>query len=284
MIRLLIASLLVVLLVSCGESVDSDAELASEEACGENFCMIFSTTDSGVDVSIKTEIQTAVSLKLEFELEGMTSSVPLPYQGSFRGAGTTKILTISKDTGDGPWSYRYNYTHRIGLLDVTHDDSVVYRIPYNTGEAYVLTQGYNGSFSHMGESALDFNLPEGTEVRAARAGTVVRTRTNFILAGLTEDFKDKANLVTVVHIDGSIGEYIHLQQGGVVVNPGDSVIAGSLLGYSGNTGFSEGSHLHFHVSRNLTVDIKETISVSFKTETSDAQMLEEGQSYIAADL
>jgi murein DD-endopeptidase MepM/ murein hydrolase activator NlpD len=136
----------------------------------------------------------------------------------------------------------------------------------------------------MGESALDFNLPEGTEVRAARAGTVVRTRTNFTLAGLTEDFKDKANLVTVVHIDGSIGEYIHLPQGGVVANPGDSVIAGSLLGYSSNTGFSAGPHLHFHVSRNLTVDIRETISVNFKTETSDAQMLEEGQSYTAADL
>ncbi|WP_156492568.1 M23 family metallopeptidase, partial [Oleiphilus sp. HI0080] len=42
----------------------------------------------------------------------------------------------------------------------------------------------------------------------------------------------------------------HLLIGKVLVKPGDSVETGQLLGYSGNTGFSTGPHLHFVIQYN----------------------------------
>jgi hypothetical protein len=49
--------------------------------------------------------------------------------------------------------------------------------------------------------------------------------------------------------DGTFAAYIHLVQNGSVVNEGDVVTEGQLIGYSGNTGNSSGPHLHFHVWR-----------------------------------
>ncbi len=41
--------------------------------------------------------------------------------------------------------------------------------------------------------------------------------------------------------------YWHLQKDGVLVNIGDTVKQGQLIGYSGNTGYTAFPHLHFQV-------------------------------------
>jgi murein DD-endopeptidase MepM/ murein hydrolase activator NlpD len=53
----------------------------------------------------------------------------------------------------------------------------------------------------------------------------------------------------VLHDDGTLTEYVHLMQGGSAVRVGEKVAAGKLIGYSGNTGYSAGPHLHFAVVR-----------------------------------
>jgi murein DD-endopeptidase MepM/ murein hydrolase activator NlpD len=69
---------------------------------------------------------------------------------------------------------------------------------------------------------------------------------------------DKANTVAIVHDDGTVAEYAHLSPGPDSVKPGQRVAAGELLGYSGNTGYSSGPHLHFIVSRPTVADGKVT--------------------------
>ena len=44
--------------------------------------------------------------------------------------------------------------------------------------------------------------------------------------------------------------YIHLQPPGPVVSPGNTIAQGALLGYMGNTGLSNGAHLHFGIRYN----------------------------------
>src|SRR5699024_2953582 len=47
--------------------------------------------------------------------------------------------------------------------------------------------------------------------------------------------------------DGVYAMYAHLIAGSVTVKPGDSVTAGQVLGYLGNTGNANASHLHFQL-------------------------------------
>lgn len=83
----------------------------------------------------------------------------------------------------------------------------------------------------------DFDCAVGTPVYAMRAGTV-----NFAgLSGATVDV-GYGNYVRVQHDGGYETGYGHLQAINVAV--GAAVQAGTLLGFSGNTGKSTGAHLH----------------------------------------
>jgi murein DD-endopeptidase MepM/ murein hydrolase activator NlpD len=91
---------------------------------------------------------------------------------------------------------------------------------------------------------------------------VVRVVEDFSRGGTEERLRKRANLIFILHADGTIARYLHLQRGGAHVEVGDRVAAGDLIGFSGNTGYSQGPHLHFDVFRvdeNLewqTVDLR----------------------------
>ena len=55
------------------------------------------------------------------------------------------------------------------------------------------------------------------------------------------------NFVVVDIGDGHYAFYAHLQPGSPTVAEGDEVTKGQVLGLLGNTGNSDGPHLHFHV-------------------------------------
>jgi murein DD-endopeptidase MepM/ murein hydrolase activator NlpD len=61
---------------------------------------------------------------------------------------------------------------------------------------------------------------------------------------------DQANMVAVLHDDGTIALYGHLHWDSIQVHIGQHVDRGQALGNSGSTGFSTGPHLHFVVMRN----------------------------------
>jgi hypothetical protein len=62
--------------------------------------------------------------------------------------------------------------------------------------------------------------------------------------GPTGDARDN-NLVVLRHSAAVVSEYVHLRKEGSVVKEGEHVLAGDLIGFSGNTGSSENPHLHF---------------------------------------
>ena len=47
-------------------------------------------------------------------------------------------------------------------------DTVVFDLPFENGQKFKISQGYNGAFSHQNENALDFDMPIGTKILAAR--------------------------------------------------------------------------------------------------------------------
>jgi hypothetical protein len=118
---------------------------------------------------------------------------------------------------------------------------------------YPISQSPNGGYSHPGSYAIDFATPDiGTRVFAMRAGKVIKVVDDYPDTGGGYENRNRVNYVAIQHENGYISLYLHLQQGfsrqtGVVV--GNTVNAGDLIGYSGNSGWSSGQHLHVEVDK-----------------------------------
>jgi murein DD-endopeptidase MepM/ murein hydrolase activator NlpD len=106
----------------------------------------------------------------------------------------------------------------------------------------------SSSVSHVGHlrNAIDFLVPEGTPVYAAAEGVVTALKDDSNVGGRDPQFWYEGNYVVVRH-EGESTSYEHLRYRGVVVRVDERVQEGQLIGYSGNTGYSRGPHLHFEV-------------------------------------
>jgi len=127
------------------------------------------------------------------------------------------------------------------------DSSYIYTLPFEHKKKVFLIQAYESKFSHKDERALDFKVKTGTKVCAARDGVVTATRKDSDKGGLKPENISDGNYVTIKHNDGSVAWYWHFQKDGVLVNEGDTIKTGQIIGLSGNTGYSAFPHLHFEV-------------------------------------
>jgi murein DD-endopeptidase MepM/ murein hydrolase activator NlpD len=194
-----------------------------------------------------------------------------------------RAFTVIRKKTDKPWRYQYHYRWRWGNPDARHDKSHIYRLPFEEGRKVFVGQGFKGKFSHGGEQkyAIDWTVPVGTPVRAARAGLVVSVESRYSRGGPSPNFLNVANNIAVMHEDGTFGNYLHLKKDGVAVRVGQNVEAGELIGYSGNTGFSTEPHLHFHVYEPNDGWESEPIKIRFTTQEGHDIILKEGRTYTA---
>jgi hypothetical protein len=170
-------------------------------------------------------------------------------------------------TGTTPPSVQYRYVYLPGDPDAVPDAGVSYRAPFSVGRSFPITQSYPDSATHLTRDsiyAVDFAMPVGTDIVAARDGVVFDvSSTNFKGGPEADQYASLANIVRILHDDGTYAVYAHLNWNSIRVNPGDRVSAGQYIADSGNTGFSSGPHLHFAVQRNLGMRV-ESIPVTFR--------------------
>lgn len=161
-------------------------------------------------------------------------------------------VVYPEDSSSG-YRFRTAGKARAGIVGALHDPSTLYRLPYLDGRSFTIGQAPGGKITthNTPESrfAIDFPMPEGTLILAARDGTVIEVEDNYTEGGKESRLLTQANDICILHVDGTIATYAHLMPGGVSVKPGQQVTVGQLIGYAGSTGYSSGPHLHFVVSR-----------------------------------
>jgi len=164
----------------------------------------------------------------------------------------------------------FSQTNDYSILDLKAgkfiaDSSPVYLLPFENGKKVFLIQAYESKMSHKGERALDFKVKKGTKICAARDGVVIAAREDSDEGGLKPENLSDGNYVSIEHKDKSVSHYWHLKKNGLIVNVGDTVSAGQLIGESGNTGYSAFPHLHFEVAGNDANGNYKQLATRFKT-------------------
>jgi murein DD-endopeptidase MepM/ murein hydrolase activator NlpD len=156
-------------------------------------------------------------------------------------------------------------------------DTYQYGLPFEKGKSFRVVQGYGGLFSHSNVAAIDFSMPVGTPVHAAREGIIYGYKDDSDEGGMFEDNKKSANYIIIKHDDGSFGCYWHLAKNGVLIKKG-RVSKGQQIALSGATGLVIRPHLHFSVKRRLTYDKDSFVQTKFAT-TKGVLILKNGRKY-----
>jgi murein DD-endopeptidase MepM/ murein hydrolase activator NlpD len=226
----------------------------------------------GVELAVVSTQVAPVTLSITVAGKNAAPDREMPVVVSCPGPGKYPFVILKPVQEDQSFSWKVKYDWRFGQVAATHDPKLVYALPFKSGQSFVIGQGFHGTFTHSGndEFAVDFDLPIGTEVLAARSGTVVLVVDKFDRGGPDLSLREKANYVLVRHDDGTLGEYVHLKRDGARVKPGQGVRVGDLIGLSGDVGYSRGAHLHFAVFRAVNGIDRETFPMRFKAREGEA--------------
>ena len=123
-----------------------------------------------------------------------------------------------------------------GSIGIIEDGELCWPLP---GHTYISCNfGDDDAFGNSGHRGTDIPAPEGTPILAAHGGTV-------IISGWNNSY---GNQVLLDNGAGLSTRYAHMTA--AAVSAGETVTAGQVIGYVGNTGDSTGFHLHFEVMQN----------------------------------
>ncbi len=128
--------------------------------------------------------------------------------------------------------------------------SNVFITQYFGDTAFSRTGIYNGK----GHNGIDFRAPVGTPIKAVLSGIVEETG-NTDLKPYCESY---GKWVFIRHANGLSSVYGHLSL--IKAKAGDRVNTGDIVGYSGDTGFAFGAHLHLSLFASQGVSVQPLVN------------------------
>jgi len=201
------------------------------------------------------------------QADNVRAQPALPARFVLPGNRETGLVAFQALEPTEAFSYRLAYTLVPGAPRDTLPADLDFYPPFARGQTWTISQGLDDNHTHSDAAnryAVDIVMPLGTRVLAARGGRVMDTEDRHPDQGRKDEaFLEKANFVRILHDDGTMAVYAHLQQNGVHVHPGLRVPAGHWIANSGNSGFSSGPHLHFVVQMNIGMAL-ESLPLRFR--------------------
>ncbi len=242
--------------------------------------------DQQIEFVADNDFHAPVEVVLKFDkLSGFQYPDPdKPLRWVVPAQAETVILRLGLRTDGSAPDVSYRYEYLVGNPTARHAPHKPYRIPYAQATRYPVTQAYPDAVTHQTPDsayAVDFAMPVGTDIFAAREGVVFVVAAKNYRGGLdTSRQGADANVVQILHDDGTWAVYAHLNRSSIRVRPGDRVRRGELIAESGNTGYSTGPHLHFAVIRNAGMQLV-SVPIEFEGPNSTPVVPARGQVLMA---
>lgn len=208
---------------------ESNKLLASLVARGEEYQQMIAQSEERLEEQMlelaQKEIEYTQALQQEWEAaHPVTEPVEPEEETTEEGETTTQPETeeeVDAPASSGGWVMPCDYAYVSSSFDPGRLHPIL---------GYV--RPHNG---------VDLAAYLGNPVYATRSGTVTVTDYEWDGAG---------NYVFINHGDGFSSVYMHMDY--YIVEAGDYVSAGEVIGYVGTTGLSDGPHLHFGIAYNGT--------------------------------
>jgi murein DD-endopeptidase MepM/ murein hydrolase activator NlpD len=243
------------------------------------------STKEGVTLFAQNTYYAPIQLAFRIVMpQNIESNTPLRGMQMLPPRGDATLLSVGAADPSMPVTFDYEYQFLPGDPQAQHRPDRPYRFPFGKSSSFLVTQAYPDTVTHTDPSsqyAIDFAMPIGTHIDAARGGVVIEIASDFFEAGV-DAAKDgpRANVVRVLHDDGTMSLYGHLNWNSIRVVPGQRIERGEYIADSGNTGFSTGPHLHFVVQRNRGGAII-SLPIEFETATGAGAAVRSNERYTA---
>lgn len=211
---------------------------------------IIAHNQGGVPVFVRIDIKNGVNVRASNTSTGLQKVLE-------PGAKDSMMVVIPADPNK-EMSFGWETKMVLGRGTARGEHDGIYRVPFPGDLTFETLNTADDSHAHVNEAhTFDIIMPEGTPVIAARSGVVAdvkgEARGDRVANGMRPVYESKedadrmGNYIRIMHEDGTIAEYRHLQDASVMVRTGQRVEAGTQIALSGNSGKSRVPHLHFGV-------------------------------------
>ncbi|MGA9573840.1 MAG: M23 family metallopeptidase [Lysobacterales bacterium] len=236
------------------------------------------------EYSFFNNIHGPVELELKLsDAQNVSSEPPLPARLVIPGQTEQRLLKIRPTDPSRGFSFRFSYKQMIGPPLDQLPAEYNYYPPFPLGLTFPISQGFDDSTTHKdppNQYAVDIVMPIGTPILAARSGRVMEMEDDFHGAAQTERYLTRSNHIRILHDDGTMAVYAHLQANSLKIREGAQVSRGQWIANSGNTGYSNGPHLHFVIQLNVGMSLESMpfrfVTPMLTTMTPSKRMMIEG--------